>query len=259
MIREVQELTDIPVAVMTNGSLLYRPEVREELLPANAVLPALDADNESLYLTLNRPSAEITFDRIVKGLVAFRRLFLGRLWVEVMLVKGLNDTEVALKKLAAVLRWINPEEVHLNLPVRPPSETWVEPSDAEGLMRAKAILGEIARVVSPVEGTFDLSGYDNVVDAVVAVITRHPMGEAELARTLDRWTPGEVAQTLTRLAESGKVQVVTRYGKRFYSAIGARYAVACPEWRPAQHLAGCGRPEQQDTPAVPNRRRKAAS
>jgi wyosine [tRNA(Phe)-imidazoG37] synthetase (radical SAM superfamily) len=241
---------------MTNGSLLYRPEVREELLAADAVLPALDADSESLFLTINRPSAEVTFDRFVKGMVAFRRLYSGKLWIEVMLVKGLNDTEPVLSKLAAVLRWIGPEEVHLNLPIRPPSEAWVEPPDAEGLMRASAILGEFARVISPVEGTFDLSGHDTVADAVVSVITRHPMGEEELTRTVGRWTAGEIAKTLLDLEASGRAQVVTRHGKRFYSAIGAHYGVAERTWGDTNRLAGCGRPE--DSQATANAQHRAA-
>lgn len=223
MIRELKALTDIPLAAITNGSLLYRPEVRQELLPADAVLPSLDAGSETLYRKINRPAREFTFQQLVNGLIEFRRVYTGRLWLEVMLLKGINDTPEALSDLAAVLHRIKPDEVQLSLPTRPPAEEWVIPTDREGLARATAVLGRIARLVPPVEGSFDLSGYERAIDAVISIITRHPMHEEELVRALRRWTPDQVADALGELAAGGRAQVVIRYGHRFWSYVGARY------------------------------------
>ena len=86
MIWRVKSLTQLPVAVITNGSLLYLPDVREELAAADAVLPTLDAGNARLYQKINRPHPEITFERIKEGLSAFRKEYQGKLWVEVMLI-----------------------------------------------------------------------------------------------------------------------------------------------------------------------------
>jgi wyosine [tRNA(Phe)-imidazoG37] synthetase (radical SAM superfamily) len=223
LIRKVKKLTTLPVAVITNGALLYLPEVREELAAADAVLPTLDAGNAKLYRKINRPHPDITFERLVDGLIAFRKEYLGELWVEVMLVCGLNDTEEALREIGTVLERVRPDEVHINLPTRPPVETWVEPPDEEGLMRALAILGDVAHVVHPAEGSFDLSGSENVVDAIVGIITRHPMREDELRRALEKWTPGLVDAALEQLASSGQAQAVERYGMRFWSASPAHY------------------------------------
>jgi len=223
LIRQVKVLTRLPVAVITNGSLLYLPEVREELSPSEAVLPTLDAGNPHLYRKINRPHPEVSFERLVEGLTAFRREYQGQLWVEVMLVRGLNDTVEALREIAAILQTIHPDQVHINLPTRPPAELWVQPPDEEGLLRAQAILGEVALVVHPAEGNFDLSGHKDVVDAVVAVITRHPMSEEELTHALERWSPGQVQEALQTLHLSGRAKVVERYGKRFWSATGTRF------------------------------------
>jgi len=223
LILEVKLLTDLPIAVITNGSLLYLPEVRRDLAWADVVMPSLDAGTAELYRQLNRPHPEATFSRLIDGLATFRREYSGRLWVEVMLVRGLNDTEVALREIAAILPHIQPDEVHINLPTRPPAETWVRPSDEEGLMRARAILGDIAKVVHPAEGSFDLSGYDTVVDAIISIITRHPMRQEELERALARWTPGRVQEALSDLDTSGQAQVVERFGARFWSAAPSRY------------------------------------
>jgi wyosine [tRNA(Phe)-imidazoG37] synthetase (radical SAM superfamily) len=226
--RKVKELTEssahrLPVAVITNGALLYLPEVRDELAAADAVLPTLDAGSARLYKKINRPHPDITFERLVDGLVAFRKEYRGKLWVEVMLVRGLNDSEEALREIVAILEQVQPDEVHINLPDRPPAENWVQPPDEEGLMRALAILGEIAHVVHPAEGSFDLSGFESAVDAIIGIITRHPMSEVELRNTLEKWTPGQVEQALEELSISGRAQVVERYGKRFWSASPARY------------------------------------
>jgi wyosine [tRNA(Phe)-imidazoG37] synthetase (radical SAM superfamily) len=223
LIRQVKTLTDLPIAVITNGSLLYLPEVRQELSAADAVLPTLDAGNAQLYRKINRPWPRLTFDRLLDGLTAFRQVYHGKLWVEVMLVKGLNDTEDALRGIAAALQRIKPDQVHIVLPTRPPAEPWVEPSDETGLMRALAILGGVAQVAHPAEGTFDLSGHNDIVDAIVSIITRHPMREDELVRALERWTAGQVQEALEALALSGKAQVVERYGARFWSASASRY------------------------------------
>jgi wyosine [tRNA(Phe)-imidazoG37] synthetase (radical SAM superfamily) len=156
-------------------------------------------------------------------LVAFRKEYRGKLWVEVMLVCGLNDSTQALKAIAKVLQGVKPDAVHINLPTRPPAETWVQPPDEEGLMRAVSILGNIAEIVHPAEGEFDLSGFANVVDAIIAIITRHPMRQEELERTLCRWSPGQVIEALTDLETSGKAQIVERYGIRFWSVSQAYY------------------------------------
>lgn len=224
MIREVKKRTGLPVAVITNGSLLYIPEVRKALLPADVMLPSLDAGSEELFRKINRPHPEFTFERLVDGLVSFTREYDGQLWIEIVLVSGLNDTEEALRDLAEVIRTIGPDQVHLNLPTRPPAESWVEPAVEEGVVRARAILGDVTRVFHGVEGTHELGGYEDVVEAILDIISRHPMSEEELKQTLEKWFPGEVEEALAKLAASGKAHVVERYGGRFWSGSDSTYS-----------------------------------
>jgi wyosine [tRNA(Phe)-imidazoG37] synthetase (radical SAM superfamily) len=223
LIRQVKALTDLPVAVITNGSLLYLPEVRSEMAAADVVMPSLDVGTAVLFGKLVRPHPQASFDRLVNGLIVFRQVYRGKLWVEVMLMRGLNDDVEALQATAAILRHIEPDEVHINLPTRPPAETWVQPADEEGLMRARAIFGDITRVLHPAEGSFDLSGDTSLIDAIIGVITRHPMRQEELARALDRWPSNQVAEALAELADSDRAQVVERLGVRFWSAAHSRY------------------------------------
>jgi wyosine [tRNA(Phe)-imidazoG37] synthetase (radical SAM superfamily) len=228
MLREVKALTPLPVAVLTNGSLLYLPAVRDELSVADAVLPSLDAGTPELYRRINRPHPELTYERLIEGLIAFGQEYEGHLWLEVMLMRGVNDTEGALEDIAAELVRIRPSEIHINLPTRPPAEAWLEPPDQEGLMRAIAILEQVApvRAVMPVAGTVELTACDSLADAVLAVITRHPLHQEELERMLVHWDTEQVHAALAELEARGRAQVVTRYGKRFWTAAASYFPEA---------------------------------
>ncbi|RCK73899.1 MAG: Fe-S oxidoreductase [Anaerolineae bacterium] len=223
LVRKVKTLSDKPVAVITNGSLLYLPEVRQELSVADAILPSLDAGNPALYRKINRPHPEISFERLVEGLIAFRKEFCGKYWVEVMLVRGLNDTEPALREIATILAQIQPDEVHLLLPDRPPAEKWVKPSDEDGLLRAMAILGERAHVVHPAQSRWTIDPKQNVIEAILGVITRHPLREDDLLKALSEIPSAQVATILSELEKSGQAQVIERYGTRFWCSASSRY------------------------------------
>jgi len=223
LIRQVKSLTDIPVAVITNGSLLHLPEVRQELAAADVVMPSLDAGSDLLYRRINRPWPGLSFATLLEGLIAFRREYSGRLWIEVMLMRGINDSAEALRDIADALQRIQPDQVHVNLPSRPPAEPSVQLPDDEGIKRAADFLGGRAQLVGASRGGFALSSYERVADAVLAIISRHPMSETELRRTLERWSPGQVEEALHELAAGGNAQVVERHGERFWTAAGCRY------------------------------------
>jgi len=156
-------------------------------------------------------------------LIAFRKVYTGNYWVEVILIQGVNDDKSSLKELAGWLEKINPDEVHILQPTRPPAETWVKPPDQEGLLRAHAILGNVAKIVLPAEGSFDLSGDENLVESIMGIITRHPMKESELEEALSKWPSSDVRDSLNQLVESGRAQIVVRQGLRFWSAADAYY------------------------------------
>lgn len=223
LIRQVKMLTNCPVAVITNGSLLHLSEVRHELAAADAVMPTLNAGNVSMYRRICRPWAILTFDRLREGLIAFRRKYDGLLWVEVVLIKGLNDSTEELQSLATVLQQIKPDQIHINLPLRPPSEAWVQPPNKDALQQAIAILGDVAHVIPPTTESLHLVDKTSVVKTIIDVIKRHPMCEDELIYSLGQCSLEQIEQTLEALAESGQAQVVNRDGSRFWSASAAHY------------------------------------
>jgi len=218
LIKDAKAMSDISVAVITNGALLCHKDVRADLHPADVVIPTLDAADETTFRRINRPWPKFRIDKIIDGMAAFRQEFNGQFWVEVMLVKGVNDSEPVLHKLAVALQRIQPDQIHLNVPIRPPAEAWVEPPDDAGLVRAQALLGDVAPIVSFAEGDFRLATDMPPADAVIEIIRRHPMRQTKLIETLKqaRLTPAQTRATLASLEARGAARRYEYQGQTFW-------------------------------------------
>jgi wyosine [tRNA(Phe)-imidazoG37] synthetase (radical SAM superfamily) len=224
LLREIKTMSNLPVALITNGSLLFQPDVRAEVQAADVVMPTVDAADQATFRRINRPWHRLQVEAILSGMAEFRQIYAGQLWVEVMLVKGVNDGEAALTGIAAALRRIQPDQVHLNVPLRPPAESWVEPPDNLGMVRAMAILGEVAPIVTPASGAVVLAPDMPIADAVVEIIRRHPLREAELVEALERYTPGQVAETLAALQASGQARRLAYRDQAYLEYPESRFA-----------------------------------
>ena len=218
MIRGVKRRTQRPVAVITNGSLLYLTEVRRDLLEADAVLPTLDAGSERVYRRIDRAAPALSFERHVEGLRAFRKEYAGQLWVEVMLVKDLNDDDESLSEIARILEGVKPDEVHLNLPTRPAADFRAEPSDERRLRRAAEILGAGARPVQTEADSVDLSEHEELESAILGIVTRHPLEQDRIAQALGTKDRSGVELAVAALLERGEVQQVERGGAQYLCA-----------------------------------------
>jgi wyosine [tRNA(Phe)-imidazoG37] synthetase (radical SAM superfamily) len=229
LIRYVKSLSNLPVAVITNGSLLHLPRVRHELCAADAVLPSLDAGSEALYTKINRPHRDFRFDQHVKGLIDFRGEFKGSLWVEVMLLGGVNDSPSDLDDISKILECVGPDEIHVSTPTRPPAEPWVRPPGPESLERAALVFGSVARVLQPIDVDVECVNDEELAATVLAIVLRHPMQENELVRNLACWAPVRVLESLATLAAAGRIRKIERHGELFWCAARARF----PDWEPA--------------------------
>lgn len=127
MIMEMKKLTNTPVAVLTNGTLLYLKEVRDDLMRADLVLPSLDAATDETFQRINQPHKDLKLDTIIQGLVKFREEFRGEIWLEVLIVKGINEKKEELDQLHHRISTINPDRVQLNSVDRPAPYEFVQP------------------------------------------------------------------------------------------------------------------------------------
>jgi wyosine [tRNA(Phe)-imidazoG37] synthetase (radical SAM superfamily) len=183
----------------------------------------LDAGTENLFRRINRPHPSISLRHQVSGLTAFRSQYTGQLLLEIMLVKGLNDSRGAVLRLRDLVEGIQPDEVHISLPERPPAEPWVRPADMDGIMLATAILGDVSKVLHPGEGILALDNPTNALERILNVIGRHPLSEAQLRGALSGLDPYEQAKVLRDLENSERAKPIRRHGCVFWVSSTARF------------------------------------
>lgn len=178
LIREVQRRTDKPVAVITNGALLYDPDVQSELSQADIVLPSLGAFDEASFKKINRPYGTMNYKDVYLGLKTFSEKYTGQLWLEIMLIAGVNDDKKAFQDFHKLLKNIKYDRLYLNTPVRPPAESDVKAIDNESMECAIEALGGISIDLLHSQGF-----HSNIVDhyaAIMSIIKRHPMNQFEI-------------------------------------------------------------------------------
>jgi len=175
IIRKCKERFSLPVAVITNGSLLFREDVRKDLYEADTVIPSLDAGNRETFKFINRPHGLIDYELMYNGLRAFRKEFSGQLWMEIMLVEGINDTVDSLLQLRSAIYKLSPDRLYLMSPTRPPAESWVKPPTSAHMIRARKIIGSGEPVAHREEGRFGISLYKDASQAIEEIGSRHPL------------------------------------------------------------------------------------
>ncbi|MHB9075220.1 MAG: radical SAM protein [Desulfobaccales bacterium] len=183
IISVIKEMSQIPVAVLTNGALLYLPEVRHELAAADIVLPSLDSACEETYRLINRPLPGLSLESLLEGLTSFRQEFRGRIWLEVMLLKGLNDTDEELSLLRRALAQIAPDKIQLNTAVRPVVESAARPLDKTGMAAAAVFLQGPVEVIASFNRA-DIAELPCQDEDLVEMLSRRPMTAADIAKAL---------------------------------------------------------------------------
>lgn len=150
LINEIKKLSTVPVAIITNATLLNDEKVRLDIQYADLLIPSLDAVEQDIFDKIDRPHAGIKVKDIIKGLISLRKDFKGKIWLEVMLVKGVNDGLTHIRKLKEVVDKISPDKIQINSPVRTTAERGVEPVEMERLKVIKEILGPTAEIPASV-------------------------------------------------------------------------------------------------------------
>jgi wyosine [tRNA(Phe)-imidazoG37] synthetase (radical SAM superfamily) len=210
-------MTAVPVAVLTNGSLLWQKEVREELALADVVLPSLDAPDAERFEFINRPHPDITFERLLNGLEAFRREFSGKYWLEVMLLDGYTTLPPQIRQLASLVRRIQPDKVQLNTAVRPPAEEYAMAVPSERLAQLARMFKPTAEVVAEHRAPRVSAESQASAEAILALLRRRPCTVAGIALGLGM-KPNEAVKFLADLEVQGKVWSERHGQEQFFRA-----------------------------------------
>lgn len=209
IIRGIKKMTSVPVVVLTNSSLFHRYDVRKALLPADVVVPTLDAVTQDTLMKVHRPHSVLRIKKIIDGLIRFRKEYKGKIWLEVMLVKGLNDHSSHLKKLKAVISLIQPDKVHLNTVVRPPAEKWARALRLAELRKIQTFLGGKTEIIAEFRKKRQPPTGKNLSESIFSAVRRRPMTLKDLALSLGE-SIDEVEKQAHKLIREGKIQIDKR-------------------------------------------------
>lgn len=208
LIDRIRSLTDIPVAVLTNGSLLWQAEVRKQLLDAHLVIPSLDAGDESTFSAVNRPHADIAFEQMLEGLVAFRDEYHGHYWLEVFLLGGHTAAPADARKIAECVGRVRPDRVQLNTVDRPPAEDYAVAVPHRHLCELAALFDPVAEVIADFRGVHAEEEFVATRQAVLELLQRRPCSADDIARGLGIHR-NEAAKHVQELLAQGLVERVS--------------------------------------------------
>jgi wyosine [tRNA(Phe)-imidazoG37] synthetase (radical SAM superfamily) len=231
IIRRLKQEYSIPVAVITNSTFISNPQVRRDLYAADLVVPSLDAADQRTFARIDRCHSSIKVQDIIEGLKRFRRYYRGKMWLEIMLVKGVNDSVehvVALRKAAYE---IQPDRVQLNTVVRPPAEKSAKPMSHDDLVQIQCLFGPNTDIPADVKAKVqsreskvtgnresaicNLQSESPVSARILATVCGRPVTRKDLADSLGIG-PRALTAALSGLVRSKRIKPVDYSGKTFY-------------------------------------------
>ena len=206
--------TDIPVLLLSNGSLFNDPTVREAAAKANVVKLSMSVWNQKSFEQINRPAAGLSFKNMVNGEIEFRKLYKGKLILEVFLLEGINANEADIKKITEFTNQIKPDTIHLNTVTRPAAEDFAHTVSKDKLEQFATMFSPVAEIPPEVPQTL-IHGQQADKEEILALIRRRPVTLEQLAATFDAH-PNEIAKITGNLLRAKKIIITNENGKKYF-------------------------------------------
>ena len=215
IIRGIKKMTAIPVAVLTNATLLTDDILRKELLPADLVVPSLDGATQDAFEKVNRPCASLKIGEIIKGIIDFKKISKGKMWLEIMLVKDINESEDELNALKSAVERIKPDKIQLNTPVRPPCELWVKTLSASKLIKIKKFFGNKCEIIADFNRKGHKAYLKDVEEEILTLLSRRPATCKDMSSSLGLHI-NEIIKYVDELERQKKISLKIYQGKRYF-------------------------------------------
>jgi len=211
------EYPEVKTAILTNGTLFFDKKVREELLGADVILPSLDAASQSTFEKIDRPCKKLSIETYIQGLIDLRKEYSGKIWLEILLLKGYNDSEEELKLLKEAICQIQPDSVQLNTLDRPGTIQGLLPLTKEDLQQIidEWHIPNVEIIASPPERSSIESYSGDIEDAILRTIERRPCTLTDLHNFLGIHI-NEINKYLGGLEANGKIEAVALERGVFY-------------------------------------------
>ncbi len=215
LIREIKKITPIPAAVLTNSTLFTDKTVRKALMAADVIIPSLDAATQQVFLKTNRPCSPLKIEEIIEGLTLFRQEFKGSIWLEIMLVKSVNDSPSHIQKLKEAASRIKPDKIQLNTVVRPPAEKSAQPLSPEEMEKIRKAFGKNCEIIAEFDKKALKPSQMDLEGVILAMIQRRPVTLSDISVSLGRHE-SEIIKCLDSLIREGKIRPVTHKGLKYF-------------------------------------------
>ena len=216
--REIKLLKrlSLPIAVITNSSLIHDEAVQDDLMEADWVSVKVDSIDKAVWNKINRPFAEIDFENILDGLKCFSSNYKGKLHTETMLAEGFNDSTGMLKQNASFIAKLNPQKAYLSIPTRPPAVKEVKPVSEEKLTETWQIYQEAGlttELLTGFEGT-DTGFTGNAFDDILNITAVHPLREDTITKLLEQNRTS--LSVINSLVAQELIKSINYKGKTYY-------------------------------------------
>ncbi len=216
IISGIKEISDVPVAVLTNGSLFWIDEVRDAVSGADLIIPSLDAGSEETFLRVNRPHDGILFKEMVEGLHVLRENFMGPLWLEVFITGGITDSDEEIKKIKELTDYIAPDRIQLNTAVRTPAEDYAGLVGIEKMEEISAFFGPTCEVIADYAKVHSLGEFSSTADDVLELLRLRPCSVDDISAGLSLHR-NEVVKYVQELLDKKLIRMEKRRGKKLYT------------------------------------------
>ncbi len=218
LIRKIKKLTDIPVAVLTNGSLLWQKGLQDELMGADLVIPSLDAGCSKVFEVVNRPAPEIDFEKMVQGLIDFRKVFTKKYWLEIFILSGYTSVPSEVKKIVSLVEKIRPDKVQLNTVSRPPTEPFALGVSKKKMASLAQMFHPVAEVITEFHGIQDTDLTFKMSETnVLELLSRRPCTIEDMINGLAIHR-NEAVKHVEHLVGKGLIEIVMVNEKKMYRA-----------------------------------------
>ena len=214
ILQYVKKHSSIPHVLLTNGTLLYLPEVRTAASKADIIKVSLSAWDDNSYRGINRPHADLHFDTLYEGIKTFRAQYTGKIWMEVFLVEGLNALPTDVDKIAAWAKTLSPDRIHLNTAVRPPAHDFVVAVPEKKLHGLEKRFTPQAEVIATFNAPQTPTGQANA-DQLLTLLRRRPCTADQMAR-LFNMHPNELAKYTGQLLRNGQIERIRQGNIDYY-------------------------------------------
>jgi len=222
LIAGIKRMTDVPVAVLTNGSLLWQEEVQRQLAAADLVMPSLDVGNPTSFQWANRPHESISFERMLEGLIDFRRQFRGRYWLEVLLAGRIANSEAELNDLRECVVRIRPDRLLLGTIIRPPAEDYAVAVPRERLVELAATFSPPGDVLLDLPCPSARSRPDASRGEILELLARRPCSVEDVVLGLGMHKVEAIKQ-IDSLKADGLIEVVSGQKQLMYRSSAAQF------------------------------------